>query len=71
MSGPFEHNDKHTLGSKPADNADSAVTRVRRIERWPAEDKARMVVESLNPIRPETGNRRTALMCVVKCRRRK
>ena len=58
MSGRFEHSDKHTLSSKPADNADSAVTRVRRIElitgtgrrrRWSADDKARIVVESLRP----------------------
>jgi transposase len=58
MSGRFEHSDKHTLSSKPADNADSAVTRMRRIElitgtgrrrRWSADDKARIVVESLKP----------------------
>ena len=58
MSGRFEHSDKHTLRSKPDDNADSAVTKVRRIElitgtgrrrRWSADDKARIVVESLKP----------------------
>jgi transposase len=58
MSGRFEHSDKHTLSSKPADNADNSVTRMRRIElitgtgrrrRWSADDKARIVVESLKP----------------------
>jgi hypothetical protein len=47
MSGRFEHSDKDTLSSKPADSTDSAVTRVRRIElitgtgqrrRWSADD---------------------------------
>src|SRR5215813_6349957 len=58
MSGRFEHSDKPTLSSKPADNADDAVTSVRRIElitgtgrrrQWSDDDKARIVVESLRP----------------------
>jgi transposase len=58
MSGRFEHSDKHTLGSKPSDDAESAVTRVRRIElitgtgrrrQWSRDDKARIVAESLKP----------------------
>jgi transposase len=58
MSNGFEHRLKHRLESKPTDNADGAVTRVRRIElitgtgrrrRWSADDKARIVVESLQP----------------------
>jgi transposase len=49
---------EHTLESKPADNADGGVTTVRRIElitgtgrrrQWSADDKARIVVESLKP----------------------
>ena len=59
MSHRFEHKLEHTLESKPADNADGgAVTTVRRIElitgtgrrrQWSADDKARIVVESLKP----------------------
>jgi transposase len=58
MSKGLEHRVKHRLESKPADNADGAVTRVRRIElitgaggrrRWSADDKSRIVVESLKP----------------------
>jgi transposase len=49
---------EHTLESKSADNADGGVTTVRRIElitgtgrrrQWSANDKARIVVESLKP----------------------
>jgi len=49
---------KHTLESKAADRTDGAVTTVRRIElitgngrrrQWSADDKARIVVESLKP----------------------
>jgi len=49
---------EHTLERKPADNADGAVTTVRRIElitgtgrrrQWSADDKARIVVDSLKP----------------------
>lgn len=49
---------EHRLENKPADNADGGVTTVRRIElitgtgrrrRWSADDKARIVVESLKP----------------------
>jgi transposase len=58
MSHRFEHKFEHTLENKPADNADGAVTTVRRIElitgtgrrrQWSADDKARIVVESLKP----------------------
>ena len=58
MSGRFEHRVEHKLESKPADNGDGAVTRVRRLElitgtgrrrQWSANDKARIVVESLTP----------------------
>lgn len=58
MSHRFEHKFEHTLERKPADNADGAVTTVRRIElitgtgrrrQWSADDKARIVVESLKP----------------------
>src|SRR5262245_66509126 len=58
MSGRFERSDKHTLGSKPSDDADSGVARVRRIElitgtgrrrQWSSDDKARIVVESSKP----------------------
>jgi transposase len=58
MSNGLEHRLKHRLESKPADNAYGAVTRVRRIElitgaggrrRWSADDKSRIVVESLKP----------------------
>ena len=58
MSNGFEHRLKHRLESKPADNGDGAVTTVRRIElitgtgrrrQWLADDKARIVVESLKP----------------------
>src|SRR5262245_9281774 len=58
MSGRFEHRLEHRLESKPADDCDSAVARVRRIElitgtgrrrQWSAGDKARIVVESLRP----------------------
>src|SRR5262245_25211172 len=58
MSNGFEHRLEHTHESKPADNGDGAVTTVRRIElitgtgrrrRWSADDKARIVVESLKP----------------------
>lgn len=49
---------EHTLKSKPTDNADGAVTTVRRIElitgtgrrrQWSTDDKARIIVESLKP----------------------
>jgi transposase len=58
MSNGCEHRLKHRLESKPADNADGAVTTVRRIElitgtgrrrQWSADDKARIIVESLKP----------------------
>jgi transposase len=58
MRDRFEHRLEHTLESKPADSADGSVTTVHRIElitgtgrrrRWPADDKARIVVESLKP----------------------
>src|SRR5262245_10383750 len=58
MSNGFEHRLKHRLESKRADNADGAVTTVRRIElitgsgrrrQWSADDKARIIVESLQP----------------------
>jgi transposase len=59
MSNGFEHRLRHRLESKPSDDADGgAVTTVRRIElitgtgrrrQWSAEDKARIVVESLKP----------------------
>ena len=59
MSNGFEHKLKHRLESKPSDDADGgAVTTVRRIElitgtgrrrQWSADDKARIVVESLKP----------------------
>ena len=57
MSDRFDHTLEHKLESKPAD-ADGAVTTVRRIElitgtgrrrQWSADDKARIVVESLKP----------------------
>ena len=55
MSHRFEHKFERTLERQPADNA---VTTVRRLElitgtgrrrQWPADDKARIVVESLQP----------------------
>jgi transposase len=58
MSGRFEHRVEHKLESKAGDNADGAVTRVRRLElitgtgrrrQWSTDDKARIVVESLTP----------------------
>lgn len=58
MSNGFEHRLKHKLESKPADNADGAARTVRRIElitgtgrrrQWSADDKARIIVESLKP----------------------
>jgi hypothetical protein len=58
MSHRFEHKFEHTLERKPADNADGAVTTVRRLElitgtgrrrQWSADDKALIVVESLKP----------------------
>lgn len=58
MSNGFEHRPKHKLEIKPADNADSTVTTVRRVElitgtgrrrQWSADDKARIIVESLKP----------------------
>lgn len=58
MRDRFEHTLKHRLESKPADNADGAVTTVRRIElitgtgrrrQWSTDDKARIIVESLKP----------------------
>ncbi len=58
MSNGFEHRLKHKLESKPADNGDSTVTTVRRVElitgtgrrrQWSADDKARIIVESLKP----------------------
>ena len=56
MSDRFDHRLEHRLESKPAGSADGAVARVRRIElitgtdqrrQWSDEDKARVVVESL------------------------
>ena len=58
MSHRFEHKVEHTLERKPADNADGAVTTVRRLElitgtgrrrQWSDDDKSRIVVESLKP----------------------
>jgi transposase-like protein len=58
MSDRFDHTLEHRLESKPADGADGAVARVRGIElitgtgrrrQWSEEDKARVVVESLEP----------------------
>jgi transposase len=56
MSDRFDHTLEHRVESKPADNVDGSVARVRRIElitgtgrrrQWSDEDKARVVVESL------------------------